>query len=318
MLKPYASTGALTFKHLPLFQRLGLGRSLIIAPIRSGRDAGARQSYSGAELVLPGSKGYQTTRLAPARQLMGIGSSYATGTRRFFLVAGSVPAPGKSRVTAGGLKNLSGVSISTGMGPSTRNLRGASQLVGVKVASRFAGSRAVASQLAPHRFIRRRDLDRWGFEEMGIASGGSSHRKEPGPSERGYAVGDRIMRIGRATALSGNRKPVAPSSLVPVAPSSLGLEPPPRNAGQIPASQPSFASASSRGSERMERSPTSPQQTHGRSVSTDPDDPRLDDETFANRILNVLADRVAQPPTGFTGIDPRLGPIFPGAFGRGW
>jgi hypothetical protein len=43
-----------------------------------------------------------------------------------------------------------------------------------------------------------------------------------------------------------------------------------------------------------------------------------DREAFGDWIVGVLADKAAQPPNGYTGADPRLGPMFPGAFGRTW
>lgn len=43
-----------------------------------------------------------------------------------------------------------------------------------------------------------------------------------------------------------------------------------------------------------------------------------DREAFGDWIVGMLADKAAQPPNGYTGADPRLGPLFPGAFGRTW
>lgn len=43
-----------------------------------------------------------------------------------------------------------------------------------------------------------------------------------------------------------------------------------------------------------------------------------DREAFGDWIVGVLADKAAQPPNGYTGADPRLGPVFPGTFGRTW
>jgi hypothetical protein len=44
----------------------------------------------------------------------------------------------------------------------------------------------------------------------------------------------------------------------------------------------------------------------------------LDQEAFGDWIVGLLADKAALPPNGYTGADPRLGPTFPGAFGRTW
>ena len=36
------------------------------------------------------------------------------------------------------------------------------------------------------------------------------------------------------------------------------------------------------------------------------------------RLVDFLSERAARPPRGVTGVDPRLGPIYPGGFGRQW
>ncbi len=36
------------------------------------------------------------------------------------------------------------------------------------------------------------------------------------------------------------------------------------------------------------------------------------------RLVDVLSEFASRPPRGVTGIDPRLGPIYPGGFGRQW
>lgn len=37
-----------------------------------------------------------------------------------------------------------------------------------------------------------------------------------------------------------------------------------------------------------------------------------------DHLLDLLAERASRPPRGVTGVDPRLGPTYPGGFGRQW
>ena len=58
-----------------------------------------------------------------------------------------------------------------------------------------------------------------------------------------------------------------------------------------------------------------------RKASPDPDskadsDPRSNRDP--DRLLDLLAERASRPPRGVTGVDPRLGPTYPGGFGRQW
>lgn len=184
---------------------------------------------------------------------------------------------------------------------------GLSSKIGIQRGPQLSGARPFAAVGTRAFFTRHsrlpagRDQSRAGFREGSRSEGFASVARrggEPVHSSIGASAG---LQVGSS----------APSRSISVAPRGMAL---PRLSGAGPADAEAATAPEGQTRKQETAAKNLSKRMSGRQTSivnqVDGSDPE--------RLVDFLSERASRPPRGITGIDPRLGPIYPGGFGRQW